>query len=79
MENFSIFVPKTCVSLIACKLNVTKKRVHFTSNTIFFVFLFSKTQFFVDIFKSDIQGDFESCADILITSYWFYVEHGKNV
>jgi hypothetical protein len=26
-----------------------------------------------------IQGDFESCADILITSYWLYVELGKNV
>jgi hypothetical protein len=25
-----------------------------------------------------IQGDFESCADILITSYWLHVELGKN-
>jgi hypothetical protein len=27
----------------------------------------------------NIQGDFESCADILITSYWLHVELGKNV
>jgi hypothetical protein len=27
----------------------------------------------------EIQGDFESCADILITSYWLHVELGKNV
>jgi hypothetical protein len=27
----------------------------------------------------DIQGDFESCADILITSYWLHVELGKNI
>jgi hypothetical protein len=26
----------------------------------------------------NIQGDFESCADILITSYWLHVELGKN-
>jgi hypothetical protein len=26
-----------------------------------------------------IQGDFESRADILITSYWFHVELGKNI
>jgi hypothetical protein len=26
-----------------------------------------------------IQGDFESCADILITSYWLHVELGKNI
>jgi hypothetical protein len=26
-----------------------------------------------------IQGDFESCADILITSCWFHVELGKNI
>jgi hypothetical protein len=25
-----------------------------------------------------IQGDFESCADILITSYWLHVELGKK-
>jgi hypothetical protein len=25
-----------------------------------------------------IQGDFESCADILFTSYWLHVELGKN-
>jgi hypothetical protein len=24
-----------------------------------------------------VQGDFESCADILITSYWLHVELGK--
>jgi hypothetical protein len=28
---------------------------------------------------SDVQGDFESCADILITTYWLPVELGKNV
>jgi hypothetical protein len=27
----------------------------------------------------NIQGDFESCADILITSYWLHAELGKNV
>jgi hypothetical protein len=27
----------------------------------------------------DLQGDFESCADILITSYWLHVELGKNI
>jgi hypothetical protein len=27
--------------------------------------------------KIYIQGDFESCADILITSYWLHVELGK--
>jgi hypothetical protein len=27
----------------------------------------------------NIQGDFESCADILITSYWLHVELGKNI
>jgi hypothetical protein len=26
-----------------------------------------------------IQGDFESCADILITSYWLHVDLGKNI
>jgi hypothetical protein len=26
-----------------------------------------------------VQGDFESCADILITSYWLDVELEKNV
>jgi hypothetical protein len=26
-----------------------------------------------------VQGDFESCADILITSYWLHVELRKNV
>jgi hypothetical protein len=26
-----------------------------------------------------IQGDFESCADILTTSYWLHVELGKNI
>jgi hypothetical protein len=26
-----------------------------------------------------LQGDFESCADILITSYWLHVELEKNV
>jgi hypothetical protein len=29
--------------------------------------------------KENVQGDFESCADILITSYWLHVELGKNV
>jgi hypothetical protein len=27
----------------------------------------------------NIQDDFESCADILITTYWLHVELGKNV
>jgi hypothetical protein len=36
-------------------------------------FLFKFLHFF------SIQGDFESCADILITSYWLHVELGKNV
>jgi hypothetical protein len=26
-----------------------------------------------------MQGNFESCADILITSYWLHVELGKNI
>jgi hypothetical protein len=26
---------------------------------------------------TDVQGDFESCADILIMSHWFHVEFGK--
>jgi hypothetical protein len=26
-----------------------------------------------------IHGDFESCADILITSYWLHVEFEKNI
>jgi hypothetical protein len=26
-----------------------------------------------------IQGVFESCAEILTTSYWFHVELGKNI
>jgi hypothetical protein len=26
-----------------------------------------------------IQGDFESCADIPITSRWLHVELGKNI
>jgi hypothetical protein len=26
-----------------------------------------------------IQGDFESCADILVTSYWLHVKLGKNI
>jgi hypothetical protein len=30
------------------------------------------------IFLSLIQGNFESCADISITSYWLLVELGKN-
>jgi hypothetical protein len=29
--------------------------------------------------RPDIQGDFESCADILIMSYWLHVELGKNL
>jgi hypothetical protein len=29
--------------------------------------------------KVALQGDFESCADILITSYWLHVELGKNI
>jgi hypothetical protein len=28
---------------------------------------------------NNTQGDFESCADILITSYWLHVELGKNI
>jgi hypothetical protein len=31
------------------------------------------------ITERNIQDDFESCADILITSYWLYVELGKNI
>jgi hypothetical protein len=27
----------------------------------------------------NIQGVFESCADILTTSYWLHVELGKNI
>jgi hypothetical protein len=27
----------------------------------------------------DIQGVVESCTDILTTSYWLYVELGKNI
>jgi hypothetical protein len=30
-------------------------------------------------FNLEIQGDFEICADILITSYWLHVELGKNI
>jgi hypothetical protein len=32
-----------------------------------------------NLFKplNNIQGVFESCADILITSYWLHVELGK--
>jgi hypothetical protein len=26
-----------------------------------------------------MQGDFENCADILITSHWLHVELGKNI
>jgi hypothetical protein len=26
-----------------------------------------------------IQDDFESCAEILTTSYWLHVELGKNI
>jgi hypothetical protein len=26
-----------------------------------------------------IQGVFESCAEILTTSYWLHVEFGKNI
>jgi hypothetical protein len=29
--------------------------------------------------KSKNLSDFESCADILITSYWLHVELGKNI
>jgi hypothetical protein len=29
--------------------------------------------------KLDYTGDFESCADILITSHWLHVELGKNI
>jgi hypothetical protein len=29
--------------------------------------------------KKYIQGDFESCADILVTSYWLHGELGKNI
>jgi hypothetical protein len=29
--------------------------------------------------KIFIQGDFESCADILIIGYWLHVELGKNI
>jgi hypothetical protein len=29
--------------------------------------------------KNSIQGDFETCADILIMSCWLHVELGKNV
>jgi hypothetical protein len=34
---------------------------------------------YVHILARIIQGDIESCADILITSYWLHVELGKNV
>jgi hypothetical protein len=27
----------------------------------------------------DIQGDCESCAEILTTSYWLHEELGKNI
>jgi hypothetical protein len=37
----------------------------------------SKIFYFVPV-KNSIQGDFKSCADILITSYWLHVELGKN-
>jgi hypothetical protein len=29
--------------------------------------------------QPDIQAVFESCAEILTTSYWLYVELGKNI
>jgi hypothetical protein len=29
--------------------------------------------------QPDIQDVFESCAEILTTSYWLYVELGKNI
>jgi hypothetical protein len=33
----------------------------------------------INIFqKQTIQGDFESCAEILTTSYWLHAELGKN-
>jgi hypothetical protein len=30
-------------------------------------------------YNANIQGDFESCAEILTTSYWLHVELGKNI
>jgi hypothetical protein len=29
--------------------------------------------------QKSIQGVFESCAEILTTSYWLHVELGKNI
>jgi hypothetical protein len=40
------------------------------------IFTIYHTRYFL---PPTIQGDFESCADILITSYWPHVELGKNV
>jgi hypothetical protein len=34
---------------------------------------------FLFFFFFKIQGVIESCTDILITSYWFHVELGKNI
>jgi hypothetical protein len=46
----------------------------------FYRLLFEKRNFSQKSkFDTYIQGDFESCADILITSYWLHVELGKNV
>jgi hypothetical protein len=31
------------------------------------------------LYQMHIQGVFESCAEILSTSYWLHVELGKNI
>jgi hypothetical protein len=36
-------------------------------------------QFKLSFDWSSIQGVFESCAEILTTSYWLHVELGKNI
>jgi hypothetical protein len=34
---------------------------------------------YIPLSRLYVQDDFESCADILITSYWLHVELGKNI
>jgi hypothetical protein len=46
---------------------------------LFNFFFYDKQLITVDSKNYIIQGVFESCAEILTTSYWLHVELGKNI
>jgi hypothetical protein len=46
---------------------------------VFYIFSFKAKRRKLQDVVLDIQGVFEMRAEILITSYWFHIELGKNI